>query len=408
MEAGRVFTPAAPINEAELFAGRVGQIRAVIDAVSQRGQHAIIYGERGVGKTSLVNVLVDFVSGRDTDNAVDVVAPRVNCDSSDDFASIWRKIFSEIPVSFQRPALGFGREPESINGDLSTALPEDVTPDAVRRLLAQVSSGASVLILVVDEFDRVTDARTPALFADTIKSLSDHSVPATLLLVGVADSVDDLIAEHGSIERALAQIQMPRMSAEELHQIVLNGIERLQLKIERTALDHIALVSQGLPHYTHLLSLHSSRQALDVFSDTIKLEHVDAAMRQAIEGAQQSIQSAYHKATTSPRRENLYRQVLLACALANTDELGYFSPANVRVPMSYIMGKSYDIPSFARHLKDFSGAHRGPILQKTGPERRTRYRFINPLLQPYVTMHGVVDGLIDHEGIGALRGAEAA
>src|SRR2546422_2375002 len=38
----------------------------------------------------------------------------------------------------------------------------------------------------------------------------------------------------------------------------------------------------------------------------------------------QSIRSVYHTATRSPRRENLYAKVLLACALAPTDDLGYF------------------------------------------------------------------------------------
>jgi hypothetical protein len=42
-------------------------------------------------------------------------------------------------------------------------------------------------------------------FRSLIKVLSDNSVPATLVLVGVADSVDALIVEHQSIERALVQ-----------------------------------------------------------------------------------------------------------------------------------------------------------------------------------------------------------
>ena len=40
----------------------------------------------------------------------------------------------------------------------------------------------------------------------------DAKVPATVVLIGVADSVGELIREHGSVERALVQIQMPRMS----------------------------------------------------------------------------------------------------------------------------------------------------------------------------------------------------
>jgi Holliday junction resolvasome RuvABC ATP-dependent DNA helicase subunit len=32
-----------------------------MDAINQQGQHVLIYGERGVGKTSLANVLSGFL-----------------------------------------------------------------------------------------------------------------------------------------------------------------------------------------------------------------------------------------------------------------------------------------------------------------------------------------------------------
>ncbi len=51
--AGRVFQPRIPINRPDFFAGRWDQLTTIVDAVSQAGLHAVIYGERGVGKTSL-------------------------------------------------------------------------------------------------------------------------------------------------------------------------------------------------------------------------------------------------------------------------------------------------------------------------------------------------------------------
>jgi Cdc6-like AAA superfamily ATPase len=51
------FRPAAPIDRRALFAGRTTQIADVYAVVDQSGQHAVVYGERGVGKTSLVTVV---------------------------------------------------------------------------------------------------------------------------------------------------------------------------------------------------------------------------------------------------------------------------------------------------------------------------------------------------------------
>ena len=56
-----VFTPATPIDRVDLFAGRAIQRSQVIDAVFRPGTHAILYGERGVGKTSLASVLAELL-----------------------------------------------------------------------------------------------------------------------------------------------------------------------------------------------------------------------------------------------------------------------------------------------------------------------------------------------------------
>ena len=48
VKVSNAFSPGAPIDKYALFAGRTGQVRDVIGAVMQRGQHVIIFGERGV------------------------------------------------------------------------------------------------------------------------------------------------------------------------------------------------------------------------------------------------------------------------------------------------------------------------------------------------------------------------
>ena len=392
LEAGRVFSPAAPIDDDTLFAGRVDQLRAIFDAIGRRGQHAVIYGERGVGKTSLANVLQPRLVSQRT--------LHVNCDGTDDFSSVWKKVFGRIGWREERPGVGFEAPAIEVEENLAERLPETITPETVRQALT-MATGPDGLVIVADEFDRMPRAQT-SLFADTIKSLSDRPANTTVVLVGVADSVDQLIGEHESVERALAQIEMPRMAAEELHEIVTKGLDRLNMRMAQETLPRISRLSYGLPHYTHLLGLHAARAALDRGRMDVVENDVDTAIVKALAETQQSIRTMYDKATTSPRRESLFKQVLLAAALAPTDPLGFFSPAGVRKPMSRIMGKTYDVPSFSRHLNEFTDAKRGPVLRRTGGERRYRYRFVNPLLQPYVTMQGLAEDLIDRDLLAEL------
>jgi hypothetical protein len=283
-------------------------------------------------------------------------------------------------------------------------LADNVTPDDVRYMFEQLEKP---VVAIIDEVDRIGDAEITTKLADTIKALSDQSVNATLVLVGVADSVDDLIAEHLSIERALVQVQMPRMSVPELYEIVDKGLPKVRMTITLEAKGYIAQLSQGLPHYTHLLALHAAQNAVTHDRLGVGLEDVHAATRLAVDQAQQSIIRAYHKATSSPRG-NLYAQVLLACALAPTDDLGYFSSSEIRGPMSTIMGKPYDIPAFSRHLNDFCEDTRGPVLQRTGYPRRYKFRFINPLLGPYVIMNGLKKGLITEDKLASIRSASSS
>jgi hypothetical protein len=187
---------------------------------------------------------------------------------------------------------------------------------------------------------------------------------------------------------------MPRMTPTEIGSIIDTGLNRLEMTIDLTARDRVVLLAQGLPHYAHLICLHAARFALDQKTATITMDIVALAIGNAIKDAQHSIRTAYGAAIRSARKDNLFREVLLSCALATMDDLGFFAAADVRGPLRSITGRDYDIPTFAQHLNEFSDTKRGRILKKIGDRRRYRYRFSDPLMQPFVIMQGVVSDMI--------------
>jgi len=97
----------------------------------------------------------------------------------------------------------------------------------------------------------------------------------------------------------------------------------------------------------------------------------------------------------SARKDSLFANVLLACALAETDELGFLAAQDVRAPLRVITGEQYDIPTYAQHLNEYSDAKRGPVLHRIGHKRRYRCRFTTPLMQPFVIMNGFLTGRVD-------------
>ena len=121
------------------------------------------------------------------------------------------------------------------------------------------------------------------LFADTIKALSDQLPNVTVVLIGVADDVDQLIADHQSIERALQLIHMPRMTEQEITEIVTRGLETARLAIERDALARLVEAVDGLPHYAHLYGQLSGRIALEDLRTRVRLRDVDEAVTEITE-----------------------------------------------------------------------------------------------------------------------------
>lgn len=399
---GTVFTPSAPIDQQSLFAGRIQQLQKTIDAIGSKGQHVVLYGERGVGKTSLASTVAQIYA--ELLQPTRVLTVRQNCHSTDTYGKVWSRSFADVKFAVERPRIGFTNELVKEMRSLAASVSESPAPDEIVSTLRRIDAK---IVFVFDEFDQVADRAVSIAFAETIKALSDYAVPSTIVLVGVGDSVDGLIASHASIERAIVQVHLPRMDPGELSEIVDKAMSALGTSCEDEARNRIVRLSQGLPHYVHLLGLHSARQAFQESSTEITLEHVNAGIALALSNASQSVLDAYLKAVSSPQRTRLFRDVLLACALAPTDDLGFFTPASIRAPLK-VMGQELDIPAFASHLNKFSSEGRGEILQKVGFERRYRYRFRNPLLQPFVVMQGIADGRISIHDVDRLLSVRAA
>jgi hypothetical protein len=368
------FRPSAPIDRRALFSGRTDQIAELFSVVQQPGAHAVVYGERGVGKTSLAAVTAELLASSN------VLVARTTCDSGDDFTSVWRKALGEIALHSESQGIGFASSPTQVSQPASVVLGEGrVTPHNIVRGLEALARPRPLAIFL-DEFDRLDSTSCRALFTDTIKALSDRVVPATLVLVGVADTIDDLIREHRSVERALVQVRMPRMARDELAEIARRGIEASRMTIQGVAVDRVTALSQGLPHFTHLLTQLAAQAALAERHVDVGGPEVDFAVERAIQRAQQSVTEAYLRAEAAGA-------VLVACALADEDEFGFFDAEGVAARLDGGAGVGLDA-ELERLASDLG------VLQTRDAADGRRYRFVNALLPPYVVMRGLADGTV--------------
>src|SRR6266446_7639425 len=294
-----VFRPGTPIDRQQLFAGRLDQVNDVLNAALQPGRHVIMFGERGVGKTSLARVISEIIRASKGYRLLN--CGTINCEKTDNFNTLWRKIFRELSFARESNEVGFKGQAQQADVLLETTLPNrELNSDDIRYVLAKIKEHT---LIIIDELDRLTDRSARTQLADTIKNLSDHSVNSTLIVVGVADSVEELISEHHSIERALVQVPMPRMSMKELTQIINTGLEAGSMTAEGSVTAWIARLAQGLPHYAHSLGLYSAFKAIESNRTNVTPDDVLDATKTTVQKSH-AIHSDYNKATSSPQKQN--------------------------------------------------------------------------------------------------------
>lgn len=369
----RLFNPSSPIDEERLFSGRLEQVNDLLNVVYEKGAHAILFGERGVGKSSLANTITAKIPPAVTN----IKFLKENCRPDDTFFTLWSKIL----FTFQ------------YDGVLVADYLKNETRDFVIIKILESLPKNFQYVFVFDEFDRISSLATKAAIADTIKHFSDYPQNITIVIVGVGYSIEELFGAHPSIQRCCLQIPMPRMSKPELSEILLDRYPHIGLTCNDTLVDKLIELSRGLPGFAHLAGREAALSAVRARRRIIGEADYSEAISESVRRAQESIVTDYNRAIYSAK-ENIYKEVLLACAMARTDERGMFGAAAIRDALIDILGRRVEIASFTRHLAAFCDPDRGPILRKTGKKNRFQYQFVDAPLQPYIFMVGRRDKLI--------------
>lgn len=372
-KAQRLFNPSTPIDEERLFSGRLDQVGDLLGVVYEKGAHAILYGERGVGKSSLANTITAKIPPVVTN----IKFLKENCRPEDTYFTLWSKIL-----------FGYSYDGVLIPDYLKDEKREFVVIKILESLPKDVQ-----YVFIFDEFDRISSPATKSAIADTIKHFSDYPQNITIVIVGVGFSIEELFGAHPSIQRCCRQIQMPRMTKPELIEIINERYPQIGIEWSENMGDKLVELSRGLPGYVHLAGREAALSALRRKRRTIDEIDYSEAIKESVRRAQESIITAYNKAVYSAK-ENIYKQVLLACAMAKTDERGLFAAADIRAALVPILKRDVEIASFSRHLAAFCDPDRGPVLRKSGKKNRFQYQFVDAPMQPYIFMAGRKDGLI--------------
>lgn len=374
----QVFSPISPIKRMDFFFGRRLQLEHIVDAINETGQHAILHGERGVGKTSLANIMYDSYTN--------LFPVKITCNREDEFKTLWDRAFKEL--KFAKTTSGKEFNPQEISkiDGIRKQLNEEkiVTPALVETLMRQLNG--SKFLYIFDEFDNIRTKKIRSSFADLIKSLSDNVENTTIVLVGIGHNVEELIGIHRSLERCLKQIKMPRMSDSEAGDIIDNGLEQLKITMPKSVRQDILEFSSGFPHYIHLLCKYGSKQIIINEKNEFSNAYLQIAIKNGIDNTSEQLRSSYQKAIVDSKPDSKWKKVLYACANGKNDIFNCFSTSDVLAEYNKLVKKPVKGNNISYNLKQLCTKERGDILLKMGTGVNTRYRFINPMMRAFVKL----------------------
>ena len=269
------FTPSQPVVDRRMFAGRTEVLTTLIRSIEDQRLHIVLYGDRGIGKTSLLHVLTQAA------REARYIVIYCSCGVASNFDETFRAVAADIPLLFHSGFAPTAAEAEQ-GGTLADLLPPGpFSPRLISDLFAKVV-GTRVLV-VLDEFDRCESADFRRSIAELIKNLSDRSVRMQLVIAGVAANLTELVEHIPSIRRNVFALQLPKMTAAEVRQLVKNGETSTGVTFEEPALEFVVQLAHGSPYVASLISHHAGLNALDKGRLAVAPEHVAVAADQALD-----------------------------------------------------------------------------------------------------------------------------
>lgn len=400
-----VFTPKT-IASREMFARRnesdligiPGVQNTLTEALAEQGGQVLVYGDTGVGKSSLVRYAA-------ADAGLQPV--NVECFSNKTYEDLIEegigKLLETRDVKRTSTTV-VGAEAEAgakvkfllsfkgtVKGERSTTHEIEVVEKPPLDALIEAMKASGTRLIVLDNFQNVTEERTRLLVAQTMEALADRAAETgniKTVVIGIADDAPSLLGGSVSFLRRTSEVGVPRMPDEEVEEIFRTGFKLLDLTISDPLLLRLVFFADGFPYFAHLLGLYAARTAQRETHAAITEADVDRGIAQAVLQVQQTFAARLEKALekggdTQPRRRILQ-------LMANSDRREWQASDVIEIYRQKYGGRNnYTFLHVAFGL--LIKPEYGGILKRN--EARSPYtsRFADPQMRPYLRLNPVVE-----------------
>jgi len=392
-----------PVRSHQHLQGREKEMALIDEALAADGRHVFIYGDRGVGKTSLAQSAANLYPssgesfihigcGKDTKfyGAIEDLADQVI-----------KKVAGEPiynvtqAVNLKLYSIKWGKEEKEISIPIVTSM-----YTAVEAIEVVCRYCSEIPVIVIDEFDRIDSENERELFASFLKHLGDRGVNVKLIFTGVAQSVMELLGNHESSFRQLHTILLERLNWTGREDIVKEAVRSFGLDLNTEVAYKIAKISNGFPFFVHLITekiLWCAFESVEVIR-CIDFELFDDAIEKAINSISAHLYGPYNAA--SMHRTHDYKEILWATADSeNTIRYidGMYSSylrINTELYGSNPSENNRPLPrtKFTARLSNFKKKSFGSILESVA-DRKGIYTYRENILRGFVAMKALESGI---------------
>ncbi|MGW7682153.1 AAA family ATPase [Kribbella sp. NPDC054772] len=400
-----VFTPKTIVsremferrNESDLD-GNPGLQDNLRDALRETGGQVIVYGDTGVGKSSLLRY-----ASEDEQMAM-VTVECLSSKSYDDLIEDAIRKLVEVKEIKRTHSKGVQAEVEAsgtvkllvtikgkLTGKADQAHEFEVVEKPMLDVLLEAMVRTKTRIVALDNFQNITSEAARHLVAQTMEFLSDRAAStgdAKMVVIGIAEDAPSLIGGSGSFRRRVTEVGVPRMPDEEIREVLARGFRLLDVPVPPAVLDELVFYSDGFPFFAHLLGLHLSRWARRGVGG-IGPDEVEPALKRAVQAIDRTYSEKVDKAFEAGG-EVQPRKALLKI-LAQSDKREWRS-ADIIAAWEAEHGKRDAYQFLHSALGALLDENYGAVLKRKGTRNRYVYQFADPHMRPYLRLTALPSG----------------
>lgn len=399
-----VFTPGQiPIRPTNVYAAR-GEAEDLFRKALARGMIPVIYGEYGVGKTSMARHVAREAETQNRLVNVESVADKTlqdvftRCLEKLGYAVTTKRVEGSATTSTHEQSGQAGASAGWIKAVVASKRSQaaTATQQIEERVVVTTPTDSRIIeicdqagvVLLLDELHRSTTAFNADL-SKFLKSFGNASCRNfRIILLGTSSDASRLVASDPGIDRLLQEVHLKAMTPAESEYVVTKGMSDLDISVPPAVKTRIVRTCVGSPSILQYLALETAEAAFKRAPRATVLSDVGAALQAFVETKEARLNKSYVAAIESVGELRYRKQILRAMAECEDE---YVTMEMIRARVSKFLDK--DIPSTAlsgplRNLKEEQfGSVLSDVERPDGADRLTNYTtFRDPALKAFIRL----------------------